>query len=128
MTDSGRRDLPLLAMAPLFAARCGAASMEVCRFEAANRLPLVLAGNLPFLAVTVNGQPVTALLDTGAEGTLVTETLLGILRMPVDPIRSSFQSGATGRTAPRRQVYLPACAPAATRRSASWSAWSANWP
>lgn len=102
-----RPDLPLarrgfLALAPLLAARCAAVPPDrPCGFAAPNTVPVAIAQNLPFVPMTVNGWPVTALLDTGAEHTLVAETLLPGLGLAVDPRRLAYQAGATGRTAAR---------------------------
>lgn len=96
----------LLALAPLLAARCAALPTEPCSFAAPNPVPVAIAGNLPFVPMTVNGWPVTALLDTGAERTLVAETLLPALGLPQDPRRRAFQTGATGRTAARPLAQL----------------------
>jgi predicted aspartyl protease len=97
----------LLALAPLLAARCAALPTQSCSFAAPNPVPLAIVQALPYVAMTVNGWPVTALFDTGAERTLVVETLLPGLGLPYDPRRQAYQTGATGRTAPRPIATLP---------------------
>jgi predicted aspartyl protease len=101
----GRRGL--FALAALPAARCAGSATTPCGFGAPNALPVTVAGRLPFVALTVNGWPVTALLDTGAEVTLVAEPLLPSLRLPVNPQRRAFQVGVTGRTETRPLAVLP---------------------
>ncbi|MBX9700339.1 MAG: retroviral-like aspartic protease family protein, partial [Acetobacteraceae bacterium] len=96
----------LLALAPLLAARCAALPSGPCDFSRPNAIPVLPAGNLPFVPMSVNGWPVTALLDTGAERTLVAETLLPALGLAIDPRRLAVQTGATGRTAPRPLAQL----------------------
>lgn len=97
----------LLALAPLLAARCAATADRPCDFAAPNAVPVAVTGALPFVAMTVNGWPATALLDTGAERTLVAETLLAGIGLPVDPRRRAFQTGVTGNTEARPVAYLP---------------------
>lgn len=103
-----RRGL-LAALAPLAAARCAgplSGPLEACRFDAGDPVPVAVVNGLPFVAVAVNGTRVAALLDTGAEGTLVAEPLVAALRVPADPQRLSVQSGVTGFTAPRPLAVL----------------------
>lgn len=98
----------LLALLPLLTARCAEGpAAPACATAAPNPVPVAVSESLPFVAMTVNGWPVTALLDTGAERTLVAETLLPALGLPIDPRRRAFQSGATGVTAARPLATLP---------------------
>lgn len=98
----------LLALLPLLGARCAEGpEAPACGTAAPNPVPIAVSEYLPFVQMSVNGWPVTALLDTGAERTLVAETLLPALGLPVDPRRRAFQSGATGVTAARPIATLP---------------------
>ena len=98
----------LLALAPLLAARCAEGpAAPPCAGAGPIPIPVAVSEALPFVAMSVNGWPVTALLDTGAERTLVAETLLPALGLPVDPRRRAYQSGATGVTTARPIATLP---------------------
>jgi predicted aspartyl protease len=97
----------LLALAPIGLARCAGSPEAACRFGAPNIVPVTIANGLPFVPMSVNGWPVTALLDTGAEVTLVSDRLLPSLGLPIDPRRQTFQMGATGRTGTRPMAALP---------------------
>lgn len=97
----------LLALAPLALARCAGLPGGACTPGTPNPVPIGISQALPFVPMTVKGWPVTALLDTGAESTLVSETLLPALGLPIDPRRQTFQMGATGRTASRPIAFLP---------------------
>lgn len=55
----------------------------------------------PFVPATIGGTPVTLLLDTGAQGMLLTPTAVDALRLPIDPGRSTRLLGTGGsRDAP----------------------------
>ncbi len=100
----GRRGVLALALG---ATGCATLPREPCRLGAGNTLPIAMAGNLPFVTMTVNGRAAIALLDTGAETSLVTDAFRAGVPMPVDPTRLAVQVGATGRTEARPLVFLP---------------------
>ncbi len=98
----------LLALSPLLAARCAEGpAPPPCGIATPNALPVGVSQALPFVRMSVNGWPVSALLDTGAERSLVAATLLPALGLPIDPRRRAYQTGATGTTAARPIAILP---------------------
>jgi predicted aspartyl protease len=56
----------------------------VCPLVRLAEMPVYARGNLLYVAATINGEPVTLLVDTGAERTLLTEDAVKRLNLPRD--------------------------------------------
>ncbi len=76
---------------PVLAAGCPARQFAV--------LPVTLPRGFPLVQARVNGAPVTLLVDTGAEGSLLTESAIARLGIPMEPGLTVRLLGAGGRVA-----------------------------
>ncbi len=64
-------------------------------------LPVRMRDGFAFVPASIGGTPVTLLLDTGAQGMLLTPDIVETLRLPVDPRAGTRLLGTGGvRTAP----------------------------
>lgn len=63
------------------------------------QMPLEVRANLLFIQAKVNGQPVTMMVDTGAERTLLTEATVDHLQLPRDKHRATRTFGIGSPTA-----------------------------
>ena len=84
--------LLLLALALLAAAPAQAA----CVFEKRAEAPLRLRDGYPLVPATIGGTPVTFLLDTGAQGMLITPEAAALLGLPPDPGVTTRMFGTGG--------------------------------
>jgi len=67
-----------------------------CTFQKRADVPVRIRDGFPFVAATVGGIPVTLLLDTGAQGMLLTPEAANALHLPTDPQRSTRLLGTGG--------------------------------
>lgn len=84
----------LVLSALLALAACSGAPS--CAFVRVAEFPVVFVGNLPLVDVTMNGQKVRMVLDTGAEGSLVFESALDKLNLATDPLVRTLVTGVGG--------------------------------
>ncbi len=82
----------------LLLAGCGIApaAPEACRLAKLAEIPVTLADGFVSVAATIDGKPVTLLVDTGAESSLVTPSAMARLALPADPQRTSVIQGIGG--------------------------------
>ena len=71
-------------------------SPEACTLSRRGSFGVSFVGNQPMVRVAINGAPATLLLDTGAEGTLLTEAAVSRLGLPPDPRRVTMIQGVGG--------------------------------
>ncbi|MCC6719386.1 MAG: aspartyl protease family protein [Acetobacteraceae bacterium] len=67
-----------------------------CGIRPYAEVPLTLSQNTPLVQARINGNPVTLLLDTGAERVLLTQEAVHRLGLVVDPARTFTEQGAGG--------------------------------
>ncbi len=101
--ESFLRAFLLLCLALPVLPSCAAAS---CSVPTVAELPLRQSAGFLTVAVTVAGQPASLLLDTGAEGGLVTPDAARRLRLPADPDRRTRVVGTGGPGAVAAHVVL----------------------
>lgn len=70
-----------------------------CRLVRLAQMPLELRGNMLFVQAKINQAPVTLLVDTGAERTLLTEATVDRLHLPRDYQRATRTYGIGSATA-----------------------------
>ena len=95
----------LLALAFASLLQVGAASAEParagCVLKKQAELPVRLQSGFAFVPASIGGAPVTFLLDTGAQGMLLTPGIVKALRLPADPHAGTRMLGTGGtRDAP----------------------------
>jgi predicted aspartyl protease len=72
-----------------------------CTFQKRAEAAVYVREGFPFVAATIAGTPISMLLDTGAQGMLLTPEAVTALRLPIDPGRSTRLLGTGGdRDAP----------------------------
>ena len=76
--------LLLIAVAGCTGDRYGPDASGVCPLVHLAEMPAVVRGNLVFVQATISGSPVTLMVDTGAERTLLTEATVNRLGLPLD--------------------------------------------
>ena len=89
--------LPLLATRPAHA--------QTCPRQLIAELPLRLVENYPIITATIAGQPASFILDTGAQGMLITPEAAQALQLPLRGLTRIF---GTGGSEPARLVLVPA--------------------
>ena len=62
----------LIVLLLLLLSACGASSDAACRLEKVADIPLVVAYNVPIVAVEINGRPAAFVLDTGSNRSVLT--------------------------------------------------------
>lgn len=82
----------------LLLAGCGVApaAPEACRLAKLAEIPVILDHGFVSVAAAIDGEPVTLLVDTGSESSLVTPAAMARLALPADPRRSSAIQGIGG--------------------------------
>ena len=96
---------PFLALAFAFLLQVGIAyagpTQAGCAPQKRAELPVRLRDGFAFVPASIGGVPVTLLLDTGAQGMLLTPGIVEALRLPVDPRGGTRMLGTGGvRNAP----------------------------
>src|SRR6185437_9803177 len=76
--------LLLIGVAGCAANRYGPDANGVCPLIHLAEMPAVVRGNLVFVQATISGEPVTLMVDTGAERTLLTEATVNRLKLSLD--------------------------------------------
>ena len=71
----------------------------------ARAVPVEMVNDRPFVTATVNGQPITALLDSAAEMTLVDDD--AAVRLGLIPTGAATAHGSGAAT--MRAVWMPLC-------------------
>ncbi len=104
IATSGRL-LPLFCAGALAAAHPAHAA---CNARTVAELPLRSSAGFLTVTATVNGEPVSFLLDTGAEAGLVTPEAATSLGLPLDPDRRTRVEGTGGSGAVEPHVVLGA--------------------
>ena len=104
MTGSGGgKRLLVLAIAFLLQVAFASAApvQEGCVPRKRAELPVQLRDGFAFVPASIGSMPVTLLLDTGAQGMLLTPSIVEALRLPVDPYAGTRMLGTGGvRNAP----------------------------
>lgn len=102
----GRRLLIIVAALLLQVGPAPAASAQAgCAPSKRAELPVRVRDGFAFVAASIGGTPVTLLLDTGAQGMLLTPDIVETLRLPVDPRTGTRLLGTGGvRTAPNAML------------------------
>lgn len=90
----------LLLLSLLFVSACAGPELAQfgpsCRVEKQAEIPLIIQRNFLLAPVTVNGDSVLLVVDTGAEATLLTPDAVSRLRLQTDPERHSLLIGVAG--------------------------------
>lgn len=66
---------------------------EACRITRVTELPIRMVGNFPLVEATINGRPARLLLDTGADGTVVSEDAFARLGLERDYTLTASTAG-----------------------------------
>jgi predicted aspartyl protease len=86
--------LPLLLL--LSGCGAGAGGPEACALVRETVIPMTFMGNLPTVAVLVNGDPVQLILDTGASHTVITAAAFKRLGLASDSTLRGFATAVGG--------------------------------
>ena len=105
--NASGRWLPLLCAGALAAVHTAHAA---CNVETVAEMPLRSSAGFLTVTASVNGKPVSFLLDTGAEAGLVTPEAARSLGLPPDPDRQTRVEGTGGSGAVEPHVILGAVA------------------
>ena len=99
--------LPIVATAFLFQIgfACAGAAQDGCAPRKRAEMPVQLRDGFAFVPASIGSTPVTLLLDTGAQGMLLTPGIVEALRLPVD-VRTGTRLLGTGgvRDAPNAML------------------------
>lgn len=88
-------------LAIVLAALAAGSTQAACSLRQRAEVPLRIRDGFPFVPATIGGMPVTLLLDTGAQGMLLTPNAVARLRLPAAPGPGTRLLGTGGsRVAP----------------------------
>lgn len=85
--------LVLVGVAGCAGDRFGPDANGVCPLIPLARMPAEVRGNLVFVQATISGAPITLMVDTGAERTLLTEATVNRLKLPLDTTHATRTFG-----------------------------------
>ena len=88
------RPAPILLLSALLLVSCAAVDTpEACRLTRVAAVPIRMAGAIPLLEVAINGRPAQLMLDTGADGTVVSAEAFHRLGLDLDFARTAYVTG-----------------------------------